>query len=122
MVTDLHRAIPLILIFVFILIQAPIVIIHEWNHRHRPPVLSAAIGPSGLTAAILAEDKIKILPNEHPKVLPIMPVSGLGKIGLAQMNLPLTAKVLKSTDGPPQNGAKTIGDYAHAKDSSDPPR
>ena len=112
----------MVLIFVFILIQAPIVIIHEWNHRHRPPVLSAAIGPSGLTAAILAEDKIKILPNEHPQVPPIMPVSGLGKIGPAQMNLPLTAKVLKSPDGPPRNGAKTIEDYAPAKDFNDAPR
>ena len=112
----------MVLIFVFILTQAPIVIIHEWNHRHRPPVLSAAIGPSGLTAAILAEDKIKILPNEHPKVPPVTPVLGLGTIGPAQVNLPLTAKVLRSPDGPPQNGAKTIGDYAHAKDSNDPPR
>ena len=50
-----------------------------------------------------------------------MPVSGLGKIWAGAGERTLTAKVLKSPDGPPQNGAKTIGDHSLPKTSAPPP-
>jgi hypothetical protein len=50
-------------ILVLILILAPVVVIHEWNHHHRPPTLLAIASPSGSSVAIFAHDRIEVLPN-----------------------------------------------------------
>ena len=55
----------IVFILILILVEAPILLMHEWNHHHRPPALSPAIGPTGPTWAILSSDTIEALPHEH---------------------------------------------------------
>jgi hypothetical protein len=37
----------IVLIIILILIEAPILLLHEWNHDHRPSSLLSAIGLTG---------------------------------------------------------------------------
>lgn len=54
------------LFLILILVQTPILLIHEWNHFHPPPVLTYTIGPCGPVGVVLDGGKFKILHDQHP--------------------------------------------------------
>jgi hypothetical protein len=53
------------LIIVLMLIEAPILLLHEWNHDYRPPALVSAMGLTGPVGAIFSDDTIEALSHEH---------------------------------------------------------
>ena len=56
-----------VLFLILILVETPILLIHEWSHFHPPPVLTYTIGPCGPVGVVIAGDKFKVLHNQHPE-------------------------------------------------------
>ena len=57
----------IVLFLILILVETPILLIHEWNHFHPPPVLTYTLGPCGPVGVVLDGDKFEILHNQHPE-------------------------------------------------------
>jgi hypothetical protein len=55
----------IVLIIILILIETPILLLHEWNHDHRPPALLSMIGLAGPVVAIFSGDTIEAFPHQH---------------------------------------------------------
>jgi endonuclease YncB( thermonuclease family) len=56
-----------VLFLILILVETPILLIHEWNHFHPPPVLTYTIGPCGPVGVVLDGHKFEILHNQPPE-------------------------------------------------------
>ena len=55
------------LLLILILVETPILLIHEWNHFHPPPVFTYTIGPCGPVGVVLDGDKFETLHNQYPE-------------------------------------------------------
>lgn len=52
------------LFIILILIETPILLLHEWNHFHPPPVHSYTIGPCGPISIVV--DRLEIVQSQPP--------------------------------------------------------
>lgn len=52
-------------VILLILVEAPILLLHEWNHDHRPSVFLSTKGLTGPVGSVLSGDTIEALLHYH---------------------------------------------------------